>query len=255
MTNATEKFNEIVAECEKDPNVLGLVLSGSQGKGFTTENSDYDFTLIVKDEIIESYKERFDELDKTDDFDIGVSTLNQFREYASWGSGESWDRYSFTHVKATIDKLDGEIQNLIDEKGIIPKDQIKGFIEGHLDGYINGIYRSLKAHRDGYHIAFRYEASLSVIILLDVLFALHDGRLAPYSKYLEYELKKYPLKKLPWTNDEFLTMFLDILDTANYKTQQKIMIVLEKICRKEGYGHVFDSWEGNEKWCMIYEPE
>jgi len=33
------------------------------------------------------------------------------------------------------------------------------------------------------------------------------------------------------------------------------MIGLEKICQKEGYDHVFDSWDGNEKWCMIYEPE
>jgi len=254
MTNATEKFNEIVAECEKDSNVLGLVLGGSHGKGFTTENSDYDFKLIVKDKVVESYKERFDKLDKTDDFDIDIINLKKFREYASWGSGNSWDRYTFTHVKTTIDKLDGEIQKIIDEKGCIPKDQVKGYIEGSLDGYINGVYRSLKGHRDGYLFAYRYEAIISIHQLLNVLFALHNGRLSPYSKYLKNELEKYPLTKLPWSSEELFAMIFDILDTANYKTQQKIMIGLEKICRKEGYGYVFDWWEGDEKWCMTYKP-
>lgn len=75
MKSITEKFNEIVAECEKDPNVLGLVLGGSQGKGFITEHSDYDFELIVKDEIEESYRKQYDDLSKSDAFDICVTTL------------------------------------------------------------------------------------------------------------------------------------------------------------------------------------
>jgi len=254
MSNATEKFKEIVAECENDLYILGLVLCGSHGKGFTTKYSDYDFTIIVTDDVEIIYRKRFEELSKSDDFDIGVKTLEQFRKYALWDSSESWDRYSFTHVKVTIDKLDGKIQRLIDEKGKIPEEHLKGYIEGYLDGYINGVYRSLKALRDKNTIGYKLEAADSIGYLLNVVFALHNNRLRPYYKYLQLELEKYPLTKLPWSPEEFLKMILEILQTGNYKTQQKIMIGLEKICREEGYGHVFDSWEGDEKWTMTYEP-
>ena len=39
------------------------------------------------------------------------------------GRAEHWDRYSYAHVSALIDKRDGEIQRLIDEKGKIPEEQ------------------------------------------------------------------------------------------------------------------------------------
>lgn len=79
-------------------------------------------------------------------------------------------------MKATIDKLDGEIQRLVDEKGNIPKDQLKGFIERHLVGYINYVYRSLKTHRDNLQLAYRLEATVSIGILFDVilLFMMDD---------------------------------------------------------------------------------
>jgi hypothetical protein len=58
------------------------------------------------------------------------------------------------------------------------------FVRGHLDGYINQVYRSLKCYRDGRAAGARLEAADSVRPMLDVMFGLH-GRLRPYCKYLE----------------------------------------------------------------------
>ena len=111
----------------------------------------------------------------------------------------------------------------------------------------------MKNLRDGNDLGFRLEASDSINLWLHVIFSLHDRRIRPYSKYLKYEIEKYPLEKIPWTTEELLVKISDILTTGNYKVQQEIMIETEKIARKEGFGNVFDSWEGDEKWTMTYE--
>ena len=50
-------------------------------------------------------------------------------------------------------------------------------------------------------------------------------------------------------------MIHKILQTGDYQIQQLLLIEMEKIARKAGVGHVFDSWEGNEKWTMSFKPE
>ncbi len=193
-------FATFLMEVRNDPNILGLVLLGSRGKGFYKEYSDYDFQLIVKDETIDKYKEKMEEMNKHDDFDCSALTINEFEKYAEWGSEFAWARYSYSNVKALVDKTDGKIQNIINEKGKIPVKHLKQFIEGTLDAYINTVYRSMKAFRDENNLAYRLQAAESIDLLLYVLFVLHGGRIKPYSKYLESDLEKYPFKKIPWSS-------------------------------------------------------
>lgn len=246
-------FAAFLIEVRNDPNILGLVLLGSRGKGLYKEYSDYDFQIIVKDEVIETYKEKMEEMDKLDSFDSSAYTLKEFEKYAKWGSEFAWSRYSYANVEALIDKTDGKIQEIINNKEKIPEKYVKQFIEGTLDAYINSVYRSMKGLRDKNDLAYRLEAANSIGYLLQVIFALHERRIKPYYKYLEYDLEKYPLTKIPWSSKEFIKMIKAILDTGNYKIQQSIMIGIERACRSEGYGHVFDWWEGDEKWTMTYK--
>jgi hypothetical protein len=249
----SEPFKQVLQEAKDNPSILGLILGGSQGKGLYKDYSDYDFTIIVKDNISKKHRITIEKFNENPNFDCEVYTLAEFREYAEIGTEFEWNRYNFARNVALIDKTDGIIQKLVDEKGKIPEEFLERYVSGNLDGYINGVYRSIKCLRDGHILGYRLEAVFSIQFFLICAFAIHDRRLKPYYKYLAYELDQFPLEKFPWSAKELTNKILSIIETGDYKTQQELLIEMERVMRKEGFGEVFDSWEGDEKWTMFYE--
>ena len=234
-----EDFDKFLHEAEMDPNIIGFFLTGSRGKGLPTKYSDYDIMVIVKDSVEKKYKARYKKVSRPP-FGFTVFSISKFRRYAELGSPSEWDRPSFTHVRAIIDKT-GEIQRIIDEKGKIPDGKLEGYLSGYLDGYINCVYRSFKCFRDGNTLCGRIEAARSLDIFLKLIFGL-DRRVAPFPKYLEWELKNYPLEKFPMRADEIISAISRVLDTGDIKLQKKLFKAIERAFRKEGYGYVFNSW-------------
>ena len=251
-SKSSEKFNQLLERAKADNNIVGLFLVGSRGKGFENEHSDYDVKIITNDEITEAYKKELATL-KSEDIDLVVKSLSDLKSYAEWGSLSAWDRYTFSHVKTLVDKT-GEIQKLIDRKGIIPEKEKHEFIYEALDGYINHVFRSVKCFRNQNITGARIEASASIPYLLDVVFAV-EGRLKPFYGYLEKELNSYPLEKLPWKNAEFIQKILLIISSANLITQQEMLKTVEVLLRKEGFGKVFDDYEGKDKWTINYRSQ
>ncbi|MHA2400520.1 MAG: nucleotidyltransferase domain-containing protein [Promethearchaeota archaeon] len=253
MTKPAEIFKKLCSEAEEDPNIVGFFLGGSRGKGFQTKYSDYDVYIIVNDNVVMEYKTRYPK-HKFEGLDLMVFSYSEFKNYASWGSSEVWDRYTFSHVKAQIDK-NGKIQEILDEKGKIPEKFLSKFIAGSLDAYINYHYRSLKCIRDGNIEAARLEAAFSIPFFLNVVFAIHNGRLNPYYKYLKWELESFPLSKIPMSVKEIVDSLMRILDNADYNTQQKLLSITEKVLRKEGFGDVFESWGNDFPWMKNFIPK
>ncbi|MHA1985131.1 MAG: nucleotidyltransferase domain-containing protein [Promethearchaeota archaeon] len=252
MSSPSKIYENIYAEAQKDQNIIGFFLGGSRGRGFQTKYSDYDTYIIVEDKVVQEYKEKYPKL-KYKGVDLLVFSYSEFKKYASWRSPNVWDRYSFSHLKALIDK-NGKIQELIDEKGKIPEKNLSLFIVNSLDAYINYIYRSLKCIRDGDIEAARLEAAFSIPAFLNVIFAIHNGRLRPYYKYLKWELKSFPLTKFAMSAEEIINNLMRILDNADYKAQQKFLRTTEDILRKEGFGDVFDSWADDFPWMKNFKP-
>ena len=248
----SEKFNQLLERAKTDDNIIGLFLVGSRGKGFDNEHSDYDIKIITNDEVAETYNKEYAIL-KSADIDLVVMSLSELKSYAEWNSPFAWDRYTFSHVKTLIDKT-GEIQKIIDQKGLIPEKERHDFIANSLDGYINQVFRSIKCFRNQNILGARLEASVSIPCLLDLVFALHS-RPKPFFGYLEKELNLYPLEKLPWKADEFIQKILLILSSADLSTQQEMLKTIEIWLREEGFNKVFDDWEGKDKWTMNYRPQ
>jgi hypothetical protein len=233
-------FDQLRALALDDPNILAFWLGGSRGKGLVTEHSDHDCLMVVTGAAFTEYRDRFQQVGLSD-LDCTAMTLDQFRAYAEWGGPEAWDRYSFAHVRVDIDKT-GEIQAQIDSKACVPAEACAAFIEASLDHYVNQVYRSLKNVRDGRPIAARLEAAESLPPLLDALFALHDGRLRPFYKYLQWELETHPLARLPWPPGVFLDKLLAVLETADAGLQREIFGKVETLFRAAGHDRVFDAW-------------
>lgn len=253
MTHDTElKFNKILDEARNDPNIIAFWLGGSHGKGMVTENSDYDCVMIVNDDVLGEYKKKY-YAQITSDIEFWIMTLQTFRDHAAWGSQYVWDRYNYAHIKPIIDKTGGEIEKLFLEKSVIPPDKVKEAVSGYLDAYVNQIYRSLKCYRDGNVIASKLEAAESIPWLLNSIFGL-EGRLRPYYKYIQWELKNYPLINLPFSNEEFLEKIMKIIEIGDIQTQQETLKSIEPIFRKNGYDDVFNGWKEKFLWMKTYTP-
>jgi Nucleotidyltransferase domain len=245
MKGAEELYDDIYAASKMDPNVLGLLLLGSRGKGAATKYSDYDVLVVVKDGMAPGYRKKPPFNVGRDGFDLDVTDLSEFRKSDAFGGPREWNRYAYAHVKAQVDKT-GEVQRLVNEKSKIPKDRVGPFVEGTLDGYINFVYRSLKCRRDGDTVGFRLEASREIPLFINILFAM-DGRMSPYYKYLVWELTTHPIKQFPMPSEEILNALMEIINTGSPKAQQKLLRCAETAFRRRGYGSVFDNWK-QLKW-------
>jgi hypothetical protein len=242
-------YEQLVREAAERADILGLMLVGSRGKGFENEHSDYDVIMIVKGEAVALLKEKFAAIDNVD---LSICSLADFKAYAGWGSPEEWDRYNYAHVKILVDKT-GELATVARDKGYVPADKLDKFVDGWIDGYVNGVYRSVKCIRDGNLLGARLEAANSILDLLTLVFAL-NGRHRPFLGYLEKELGIYPLEHLPWPAADFVAMVSSVLADADLRTQQALLMGVEKMARERGHGHVFDGWKGKDKWAMTFRP-
>lgn len=236
-------YEEILKKAETDPNVLGLVLIGGRGKGMATEHSDYDLAIVVregvKEQAIEEYEKKYN---STENIEAHVKTLEEFRNSGAWGTNQSWKRYGYAHVTAQIDKT-GEIQKLVDLKGVVPEGEVREFTSYWIGGFINQHYRTFKNNRDGNMFAAHLDAAESIPMLLNVLFG-REGRLRPYNKFLEWELKNYPLQHLPWSPDEFINATRKVLQTGDIETMKDFYRKLRDTSIELGYEKDIHAWDG-----------
>ncbi len=178
-------------------------------------------------------------------------TLEELHDYAEFGSKDAWDRYSFTHVTALIDKT-GALQPLIDAKGRLLEEKCLAYLRDELDAFINSVYRSLKCHRVNNVLGAKLEATAGIPSLLNVVFGL-EGQHAPYLGYLERELKAYPLESFILKADALLELIAEIADSGSVSAQQQLMRTLEPLCKNEGMTDVFDAWKEAYPWVLSYE--
>lgn len=232
-------FQEMLARAGQDPNIVGLYLGGSRGKGAATVHSDYDCDIVVVDSVAAEYRARFGGDDAS--FNLGVFGLAEFRAYAAIGSPREWDRYNFAHLCAHIDKLNGEIQRLIDDKATMPADTAAIRLPPTLDAYINFTYRSLKNARDGRTLAAHLDATEAVKHLLDLVFLLHT-RLRPYNKYLEWELTHWPLDDIAWSSGAFLSL-VNAIASGDLEGQRTVFAGLQPLAITRGQASTYAGWD------------
>ena len=259
MATPDERFQFLLREAHDDPNIVGLVLTGSRGKGFGSANSDYDVLLVVREESLQTYRDRFYEVEQWEAFDWWVSSLSELEPIAlSWDAPGGWDgvcalRYSFANVSVLLDKT-GRLRNLIEEKGSVPEERRIPLLRGALGGFTNSLYRSLKCLRNRNQLGAKLEAADAIGHALTAIFAL-EGRYRPYYGYLERELRTYPLQTFPLSADELLALFGTIADSADAATQQRLLGILETFGRQLGLDDVFDEWWGEFDWMKTYRPD
>lgn len=237
---AQAAYNKYLEKAQQDNRILGIILAGGRGKGMATENSDYDVILVTRDEDLLSVKNDYP---KTEYIDSLPHAISDFRERAKMGTRTEYDKYTFTHVTAILDR-NGEIQNLINEKGILDPIEATKIAKDALGGYLNMLYRSLKNFRDGNNLAGLLDASETVPRIIKFIFAI-ENRVAPFNKFLLWELTNYPLSKFPLETKDFLFKIESILTKGDIETQKELLKIIRQLALDNNQEEEIADWDGH----------
>ncbi len=201
-------LTELAARNDADhgEDLLGLVLSGSVGRGLATERSDLDVYVVLTDQGMGERKTT-----RSPDLDEIPVPLSQLEEVPPFGSGGWWFRWSFAWAPILLDRTQGRLSSALHRLATVTSDEAATILVEHdrLDGWLNHAYRALKSDRDGRDLERRLDAAESVPWLLDVIFSL-AGRVRPYHKYLPWELREHPVPE--WDARELLSLLQATLD-------------------------------------------
>ncbi|GAB3940285.1 hypothetical protein GCM10029976_057710 [Kribbella albertanoniae] len=175
--------------------LLGLVLSGSAGRGVETERSDLDVLVVVTPELVDKPLTRNTELE------LLPVTLQHLETLATYGDAQWGYRWTYAWVPTLLDKTGGRIEQAMKRQARLSPEESQELLLQRLDAWINQAYRSLKSSRDGNVLAARMDAVEAIAPFLDVVFAL-NGLVRPYNKYLTWALQHHPLPS--WPTEELL---------------------------------------------------
>ena len=231
-------YRRLLKSCRADPGVLGVILSGSRGAGKGTAFSDYDVLVVVRDNAVRKHSGRFAR--PPTGLDIRVQGISAFKRGADRAPQTAGYGPSFAHIKVPIDKT-GRIARIARNKARVPRNRVRSYASAQLDGYLNELLRSLKSFRDGNPLAGHLEAARSLPYLFETLFG-SEGRWAPYAKYLEWELREFPLRRFPVPGDQLLRLARRILKDGDASSQRILFRAVERALRPRGYGRVLDGW-------------
>ena len=233
----------LITEASADPEVIGLVLTGSRAVGGVTTESDYDVAFVVSDPVLARYEATArppprgatitPPISTTDIWHVAPSTLQL-------GTVEDWMLPAWAESVVLYDRT-GATTQIIDALRRMPADHAQAAVATWYDAYLNSLYRSLKAWRRGNALGARLEAAESANYLLHLLFAL-ECHWRPYSSRLLFHLNK--LHGQGWQPDEFSALLIDLIATGEPQGQQRVARRVAALLQERGYGYVYDGWEG-----------
>lgn len=233
----------LIAEASADPDVIGLVLTGSRAIGATAPGSDYDVVFVVTDEALARYDQTQATPARGATITPPIRTNDIWHEAASTLQLDAvvpWMLPAWAEARILYDRT-GEIERIFAPLRRMPAERAQTAVAGWYDGYLNGFYRSLKCWRRGNPLGGRMEAAQTADILLNLLFAL-EYRWRPYSSRLIFHL--HHLAGQGWQPGELEEILLDLITAGDPTRQQALVRRVATLLRERGFAHIYDDWEG-----------
>jgi nucleotidyltransferase-like protein len=226
-------FDDLLEVARSREEVVGLYVFGSRGRDFMVdERSDWDVCVVLASpEARDAFAREFPSAHGAP-VEITTATLAGIR-----GNRSEHGRYAAAHAEVVLDKTGGELTSVVAEQESLPAGSRDATVREALDDYVNQTYRSLR-------YGTRLDAVDAISPALRTIFAL-AGRVRPYNKYLEWELRHHPLEG--WSADELLPL-LDRVLAGEPEAQRELFRRIEEPTRREGFGDVIDEWEPDVDW-------
>lgn len=226
-------FEELLVIARSRDDIVGLYVFGSRGRDFMVDDrSDWDLCVVLAgDEARGAFDREFPHI-RGDAAEIASATLDEIRNDSSEHS-----RYAAAHVSVVLDKTGGELTRVVAGQESLPAGSRDAVVRDALDAYLNQTYRSLR-------YGTRLDAAEAIPHALRTIFAL-AGRVRPYNKYLEWELRHHPVEG--WSAEELLPLLERVL-AAEPDAQHELFRRVEAAARRAGFGDVVDGWEPDVAW-------
>ena len=227
---------------------MGVVVFGSRAAGpYAEEISDVDAFVVVDGDPAAAGRWQ---TAHGSPVEAWAMTLNEFRDHALPGSATAWNRPALIRARVDLDKLDGEIDRIVDRKRRLDPDEASALVDTALDGAINSMYRALRNLESGRSLggrmdALRMDALECLAPLLTSVFGL-EGRIRPFNKWLEFELAEEPLRT-PAFGDLIERLVAFLADPAAERVRDAFRM-LEGAARAAGHGAIVDTWEPDLAW-------
>lgn len=235
---------DVAARNDRDhgDDLLGMVLSGSAGRGMATSRSDVDVYIMLSDEGMGQRETT--RSPAVDDIPVPLSELE---EVPPFGSAGWWFRWTFAWAPVLLDRTEGRLPTAVRRMATVAPDEAASILTDHdrLSGWLNFAYRALKNDRDGRLLERRLDAAESVPWLLDVVFSL-AGRVRPYNKYLPWEVREHPLPD--WDAAELLGLLSATLDgdpdaiRATFERIEPLCFAFDSQHPEPGLTAILDDW-------------
>jgi hypothetical protein len=226
-------FDDLLQIAAARDDVVGLYVFGSRGRDFMVdERSDWDVCVVLADPAAREAFDREYPSAHGARVEIATATLDALRNNTSEHA-----RYASAHADVVLDKTGGKLARVVEEQESLPSGTRESVVREALDGYTNQTYRSLR-------YGTRLDAVEAIPYALRTIFAL-AGRIRPYNKYLEWELRHHPLDG--WSADELLPL-LDRVLAGEPDAQRELFKLIETAAREQGFGDVVDGWEPDVEW-------
>ena len=232
-------YADLVQLAREDPRLLGIVLSGSRGRGAGRPESDWDAYLIVADDAVHALDSKRDRLDPM--LDLSVMSLADFETYAEPGTDEAWEAYAFVHADVAHDRLGGRIAEIAAAKEFLSEDLAARAVLGTLDAYINAAVRAAKDRRDGLFEASILDSAEAVEPVLETMFAL-EARIRPYNRYLSWELERHPLT-FSHPSAGSLSNLIAAVTQGDADAHADLFHLVEGSARSLGWDEVLNGWD------------
>ena len=239
----------LIAEAAADPDVIGLVLTGSRAIGGVTHESDYDLMFMVTDQALQRYEDSKQTPARGISIQPPIVTADIWHEAPRnlrLDTVIDWMLPAYAESLVIYDRT-GETATLIDALRRPTVERAQAAATAWYDGYLNSLYRSLKCWRRGNELGGRMEAAHSADFLMHTLYALAQ-RWRPYSSRLIYHLDKLAMQG--WQPGELSAILIKLTSTGDPQFQQQLARRVSILMRAHGFGHVYDSWEGKIDQCL-----
>ncbi len=227
MAEPLLSFDALLAIARERDDVVGFYVFGSRGREFMVdERSDWDVCVVLRDDIARRAFEAEFPFVHGSLVEVVTATLDELRDEPSEHA-----RYASAHARIELDRSGGKLAAVLAGIESLPDGTRDAVVRESLDGYINLMHRSLR-------YGTQLDAAEAIPHALRTIFAL-EGRVRPYNKYLEWELRHHPLGE--WRAEELLPL-LDRVLAAEPAALHELFNRIEPLARRDGFGDVVDGW-------------
>ncbi|MCG3131519.1 MAG: hypothetical protein FLDDKLPJ_02315 [Phycisphaerae bacterium] len=186
--------------------IVGCALIGSRaiGHGFVRADSDFDLCVIAADVGAARHHLRSNNCPPILDvsFILFADIPDRLPHWQLYGL--AWSRVLYD----TTGRLASQLHSL----RVLSASECDSVIRDSAAAFIECAYRSLRSEEQALTLAARLEACRALEFLLRLLFAI-DGRRAPYSKYLLWELRQRPLSAICLPTDRLCELTSMVIDS------------------------------------------